>query len=102
MSITRVPCSVLCSRSLANSTSVTTGPFSSITTTASTPAAASPGLPQTLAPDAAKGSAFARVRFQTRSANPASNSFSAIGRPIRPVPSKATLAIFPISSPRLR
>src|SRR4051794_2219470 len=57
------------------------------------PATASAGASETVAPSSASGSAFERVRFHTRTSSPARSRFCAIGAPMIPVPSTATVSL---------
>src|SRR5258706_236431 len=59
----------------------------------STPAAASPGVAATLAPNASRARAFASVRFHTVTASPRRSIPSTIPPPSSPVPRNPTVAI---------
>jgi hypothetical protein len=63
----------------------------SIVSSRSAPAPASVGEPATNAPVSASGRAFSGVRFHTRTANPTAQRLRAIGAPMMPVPSTATV-----------
>ena len=73
-------------------------PSASIVMTIAAPRTASAGLAATTAPSAAKGSAWATVRFHTRTSKPPRARLAAIGPPIRPVPIKATTGVAARSS----
>ena len=73
--------------SASPATSATTRPSGSIVSMNAVPRTASAGVSATVTP--AIASAAARVRFQTRTSNPAFAKFRAIGAPMVPVPSTA-------------
>ena len=63
----------------------------SMVRTRSAPSTASAGLSATTAPTPARGSAFSRLRFHTRSGSPARAMLAAMPAPMVPVPSRATV-----------